>query len=245
MADLSPINPLPGTVSQPLNAGPWASRQPAYWGPRERINAQGPNALTDAELLAVCLRTGSAGVPVMALAEALLGAFGGLSGLARVSSAQLLGQPGMGPSKVATLLAARVLAERMLAAQLVSQDLLSDSQAVAAYLRLALGGMAQEVFACLFLDARHRLLSFDKLFYGSIDRATVHPRELLKRALTYNAASVILAHNHPSGVAEPSPSDIQLTAKLQGLLTQIDVRLLDHVVVAAGTSVSLAERGLL
>ena len=143
------------------------------------------------------------------------------------------------------MLGARALGERMARAELGACDTLSNSAAVLRYVQLALARYEQEVFACLFLDTRHRLLRFDKLFFGSVDRANVYPREILKRALTYNAAAVILAHNHPSGVAEPSSSDIRITATIKELMTHLDVRVLDHVVVAAGNGVSMAQRGLI
>lgn len=217
----------------------------AAYGPRERLLELGPDALTDLELLAVCLRCGSGGQSVLSLAQQLLQRFNGLGGLLAAAPAQLLQIPGLGPAKAAALLGARALAQRMAMSQLQEGETLSTSAAVLRYLRLALGSRQQEVFGCLFLDARHRLLCFDELFFGSVDRANVYPREVLKRALTHNAAAVILAHNHPSGVPEPSSSDIGLTQQLTTLLAQVDVRVLDHVVVAAGRGVSMAERGLL
>ena len=214
--------------------------------PRERIIALGPEALCDAELLAVCLRTGDERGSATELARRLLDSLGGLAALHQAPPAHLQRLHGMGPAKVAGLLAARVLGERIAAAELAaSGTLLSSAQTVERFLRLALGHLQREVFACLFLDTRHRLLGFEKLFFGSVDRASVHPREIMKRALTYNAAAVILAHNHPSGVPEPSPSDIRLSEELRKLLAHLDIAVLDHVVVSRNRGVSLAQRGLL
>lgn len=213
--------------------------------PRERLLRQGAEGLTDGELLAVCLRTGSSTLDALAFARELLARYGSLHHLLHAKPEHLLAEPGLGPVKVASLKACLALTGRLEFATLSDASCMEDPQAVSRYLRLHLANLEQEVFGCLFLNSRHRLLGFDKLFFGSIDRAHVHPREILKRALTYNAAAVILAHNHPSGIAEPSSSDIALTHQLQSLLAQIDVRLLDHVVVAGGSSVSFAQRGLL
>lgn len=213
--------------------------------PRERLLRAGASALTDAELVAVCLRTGGGGYGVLALARNLLDAFGGLAGLAGVPAGRLLQLPGLGPAKVATLLAVQQLRERIPAAELARGALIRDSRAALDFLRAQIGSAEREIFGCLFLDARHRLLGFEALFFGSIDRAHVHPRVVLKRALTYNAAALILAHNHPSGVSEPSASDIRLTHQLQDLLEQIEVRLVDHLVVTAAGGASMAELGLL
>jgi DNA repair protein RadC len=234
--DSVPCGPRPGAR---------ASEDLLYHGPRERIVAQGPNALTDAELLAVCLGSGTSSLPVLRLAQGLLAQLGGIAGVFSASPQALLAVPGLGPAKVAVVLGARALGERMARAELGACDTLSNSAAVLRYVQIALARYEQEVFACLFLDTRHRLLHFDKLFFGSVDRANVYPREILKRALTYNAAAVILAHNHPSGVAEPSSSDIRITATIKELMTHLDVRVLDHVVVAAGSGVSMAQRGLI
>lgn len=235
------------TLAQPVAGSVrlLADAPSSWYGPRERIVSLGPQALTDAELLAVCLGAGTRHQPVQSLAERLLAQLGGMTGVFTASPQDLLAVPGVGPAKAAALVGARALGERMAGAQLAACDTLSNANAVVSYVQLALAGHEQEVFACLFLDTRHRLLRFDKLFYGSVDRANVYPRELLKRALACNAAAVILAHNHPSGVAEPSASDIRLTTTLKELLAHLDVRVLDHVVVAAGAGVSMAQRGLL
>ncbi len=214
-------------------------------GPRERIVAQGPDALTDAELLAVCLGSGSKRLPALQLAQGLLAQLGGIAGLFGAAPEALLAVPGLGPAKAAALLGACALGERVARAELGAGEALANSAAVLRYVQLALARYEQEVFACLFLDTRHRLLRCDKLFFGSVDRANVYPREILKRALKYNAAAVILAHNHPSGVAEPSSSDVRITLTIKELMTHLDVRVLDHVVVAAGGGVSMAQRGLI
>ena len=212
--------------------------------PRTRLLEGGIDRLTDAELVAVCIRSGHAGRDAVSFARELLGEFGGLQRLLDASVNRLLGITGLGPAKVAALKASLGVAERYRYAGLSSQ-VLSDSSAVVGYLRHRLAGLEREVFACLFLDTRHRLIAFEQLFLGSVDRASVHPREVLKRSLELNVAAVIFAHNHPSGIAEPSESDIQLTAELKGLLSKVDVRLLDHIVIGRGREVSFAERGLL
>lgn len=213
--------------------------------PRERLLRRGAAALSDAELLAVCLGTGDGQRDVLSFARALLDAFGGLRGLLQAPAARLRPVRGLGPARIALLKAALALGERQAEAGLAGRPLLADTRAVRHFLQHKLAARDREVFACLFLDARHRLLAYEILFLGSVDRASVHPREVLKRALANNAAAVILAHNHPSGHPEPSPSDLRLTEELRLLLGQIDVRVVDHVVVGHGATVSLAERGLL
>jgi len=205
----------------------------------------GADSMTDVELLAALLGTGVAGVPVQTLAERLVTRFGGLGGLLDSTPAVLLAETGLGPARVALLKALRALVERCHLEALQAGPVFDSSAAVRGFLRSRLAGSPRELFGCLFLDGRHRLVSFEVLFAGTVDRATVHPREVLRRALELNAAAVIIAHNHPSGVAEPSVSDVALTERLKDLLSQVDVRLLDHLVVGRGEEVSLAERGLL
>ena len=213
--------------------------------PRFRLLELGIDQLTDAELVAVCIRSGHGAYDAVGYARTLIARFGSLQALLDAPARRLLAVHGMGPAKAAALKASLGVAERYRYARLAGAVVLSDSSAVSGYLRHKLAGLEREVFACLFLDTRHRLIAFEKLFLGSIDRASVHPREVLKRTLEHNAAAVIFAHNHPSGVAEPSASDIQLTDELKGLLSKLDVRLLDHIVVGRGREVSFAERGLL
>jgi DNA repair protein RadC len=213
--------------------------------PRERLLRAGAAALSDAELLAVCLGTGDGRLDVLAYARMLLDAFGGLRPLLQAPPRRLAAVRGLGPARIAVLKAVLALGERQAEAGIVDRPLLTDTRAVRQYLQHKLSGYEREVFAALFLDTRHRLIAFETLFLGSVDRASVHPREVLKQALAYNAAAVILAHNHPSGNPEPSPSDLRLTEELAMLLLRIDVRVIDHVVVGHGATVSLAERGLL
>ncbi len=213
--------------------------------PRTRLLVNGPDSVSDPELVAVCLGTGSGRLDVLALAASLLRRFGGLESLLRAQPQELLRIPGLGPAKVAALKASLPLAERAHRGDLARRAVCGDSQVVMSFLRHALGGLQRETFACMYLDTRHRLIAFEKLFWGSVDRANVYPREILKRVLLHNAAAVIFAHNHPSGVAEPSASDIQLTAELKALLGRLEVQVLDHVVVGRGREVSFAHRGLL
>ncbi len=213
--------------------------------PRERLLKAGAEALSDAELLAVCLGTGDGQRDVLTFARQLLATFGGLRPLLRASPRRLACVRGLGPARIAVLKAVLALGERQAEAGIADRPLLTDTRAVRHYLQHKLSGYEREVFACLFLDTRHRLIGFEALFLGSVDRASVHPREVLKQALAHNAAAVVLAHNHPSGNPEPSPSDLRLTEELRVLLMQIDVRVIDHVVVGHGVTVSLAERGLL
>ncbi len=179
------------------------------------------------------------------MAQELLTVFGGLRGLLDAPAGRIARVTGVGPAKAATLAAVIELAARYEAAALRRNAALTDTAAVKRYVQLELGGAQREVFAVLFLDSRHRLLAFERLFLGSIDRAHVHPREVLKQCLERNAAAVVLAHNHPSGVAEPSAADLALTDELKQLLQRIDVRLLDHIVVGRSAAVSFAERGLM
>jgi len=213
--------------------------------PRARLLRRGPDALTDAELLAVCLGSGAAQLDAVAFARRLLREFGGLRPLLHAAPGRLALIKGLGPARIALLKALVGIARRHAEAAITARPLLTDTAAVRYFLHQQLSGFEREVFACLFLDTRHHLIGFEPLFFGSVDRASVHPREILKRALDCNAAAVVLAHNHPSGNAEPSPSDVRLTEELRALLVQVDVRVLDHVVVGHGATVSLAERGLI
>jgi DNA repair protein RadC len=213
--------------------------------PREKLLARGPQALADAELLALLLRTGLQGLPVLQLAQSLLDRFGGWAGLLAASVHDLGKVKGLGPAKRAEIAAVLEIARRSLSQQLAEKPALNDVDTVKTYLRLHLGALGHEVFAVLFLDAQLRLIAMETLFQGSLTHTTVHPREVVKRALALGAGAVILAHNHPSGVAEPSRADELLTKHLSQALALVDVRVVDHFVVGAGEVVSFAERGLL
>lgn len=213
--------------------------------PREKLLARGPQALADAELLALLLRTGVKGTPVLQLAQGLLDRFGGWAGLLATGVRELGTVKGLGPAKRAEIAAVLEITRRSLSQRLAEKPAMSDVAAVKAYVRLHLGGLGHEVFAVLFLDAQLRLIAMETLFQGSLTSTTVHPREVVKRALALGAGSVILAHNHPSGVAEPSRADEMLTRRLIEALALVDVRVVDHFIVGAGEVVSFAERGLL
>ena len=213
--------------------------------PRERLLRQGVESLSDAELLAVCLGSGTRGMDALSFARHLLGRFGGLRELLGAHPRQLAQVYGLGPARVALLKAVLGVGDRYAEAGIADRPLLSDSAGMRRYLLHKLSGYQREVFGCVFMDARHRLLGFEILFLGSVDRTSVHPREVLKEALACNAAAVVLAHNHPSGNPEPSASDVRLTEELRLLLMRVEVRVLDHVVVGHGQTVSLAERGLI
>ncbi len=218
---------------------------PSEERPREKLLLRGPGALSDAELLAIFLRTGVAGKTAVDLARELLAAFGGLRPLLEAESGRFCAEHGLGIAKYAQLQAVLEMSRRHLLETLTRGDALSNPDDTRDYLKARLRGYAHEVFACLFLDSRHRVISLDELFHGTIDGASVHPREVVKRALAHNAAAVILAHNHPSGVAEPSESDRLITRRLKDALELVDIRVLDHFIIGDGGAVSLAERGLL
>ncbi|NBQ89923.1 MAG: JAB domain-containing protein [Betaproteobacteria bacterium] len=199
--------------------------------PREKLLRMGPRALADAELLAVLLRTGHGGQDALGLSHALLERSGGLS-------------PGLGPARRAELGAVVELARRTLGQELASRPIFDSPQRVREYLQLEIAHLEQEIFMVLFLDAQHQLVAAEELFRGSLSQTSVYPREVVKRALAHNAAAVVLAHNHPSGCAEPSSADAHLTQVLRGALALVDVRVLDHFVVTQAAVTSMAERGL-
>jgi DNA repair protein RadC len=201
--------------------------------------------LADAELLALLLRTGLRGQGVLQLAQSLIDRFGGLAGLLHADVAALGAIKGLGPAKRAELAAVLEIARRVLAHQLTEQPLFDSPQRVKDYLALHLAPLDHEVFAVLFVDAQHRLIRLETMFRGTLAHTSVHPREVVRRALALNAAAVLLAHNHPSGTAEPSRADEALTQTLKSALQLVDVRVLDHLVVGRGAVTSLAERGLL
>lgn len=213
--------------------------------PREKLLARGAQALSDAELLAIFLRVGVKGKSAVALARELIGHFGSLTRLFSAPQAEFDRFPGLGPAKYAQLQAVLEMARRALAEQMRSADALTCPAAVRDFLRLRLQGLAQEVFMAVYLDAQNRVLAVEELFRGSLTQTSVYPREVVKRALVHNAAGVIFAHNHPSGMAEPSQADRWLTEQLKQALALVEVRVLDHFIVAGGQGVSFAERGWL
>ena len=217
---------------------------PAQARPREKLLERGPQALSDVELLALLLRTGTAGKPVLALAEELL-ATGGVAGLLGASRAQLQRVKGLGPAKQAELLAVAELARRALGQRLREREVMDSPQALREYLQLHLAHKTHEVFAVLFLDSQHRLLALEELFRGTLGETSVYPREVLLRALHHHSAAVVLAHNHPSGSVQPSRADLALTQHLRQALALVDVRVLDHLIVGPGQCLSMAEQGCL
>lgn len=213
--------------------------------PREKLLTRGAASLSDAELLAIFLRTGVTGKSAVDLARELLNRFGNLTRLVSASEPEFCETKGMGQAKFVQLQAVLEMSRRALQEELQRGDALNSPRAVRDYLQLLLGARQQEVFLVLFLDTQHRVIASEELFQGTLSQTSVYPREVVKRALAHNAAAVILAHNHPSGVAEPSQSDQLLTGALKQALAMVDVRVLDHFIVAAGGGVSLAERGLI
>jgi DNA repair protein RadC len=221
------------------------SQWPMAERPRERLLTLGPKYLTDAELVAIFLRTGSVGLSAVDVARQLLSRFGGLPELLAASAPDFCLQQGVGPAKYVQLQAVKELGLRLQKAQLKQSIGLDTSSKVGAYLQCEIGHCGREVFCVLLLNSQHRLLECVELFQGTIDSANVYPREVVKLALAKNAAAVILAHNHPSGVAEPSASDRLITQVLVDALALVDIRVLDHFVVARSEWVSFADRGLI
>ena len=211
--------------------------------PVDRLLAQGASLLSDAELLGVVLAVGARHAQAQALARTLLDQWGSLHALLGTGPRELLRANGLGPARIARLHAALELGRRHLEGPLDRRRTLKKPSDAAQCFRARLGELAHEVFSCLFLDTRHRIICFEPMFRGTVDGATVYPREVVKRALYHNAAAVILGHNHPSGDCEPSEADRGITAKLASALALVDVRLLDHLVVSRQGHVSLAERG--
>lgn len=216
---------------------------PAADRPREKLLRQGPSHLTDAELLAIFLRTGCAGISAVDLARDLLRRFGGLRALLETNRDEFCRAHGLGPAKFAQLQAVLEMAKRHLAEQLTREHVFTSVENVRQFLTAQLRHKPHEVFAALFLDNQHRLLNYQEIFHGTIDGASVYPREVVKKVLQINAAAVIFAHNHPSGVAEPSQADRHITTQLRDALSLVDVRVLDHFVVGDGEITSFAERG--
>ena len=213
--------------------------------PREKLLARGPGALSDAELLALLLRTGLPGKNALQMGQELISTFGGMSGLLNTPAEALKKIKGLGPAKRAEIVAVLELARRALACQLQEKTIFSNPQAIRDYLQLQLGGREHEIFAVLFLDASHRLIVLEEMFRGTLTQTSVYPREVVMRALALNAANVVLAHNHPSGTAQASRADEAITQTLKAALALVDVRVLDHFIVTRTAAVSMAEMGLI
>lgn len=213
--------------------------------PREKLMARGAAALSDAELLALFLGSGLRGKNAIELSRDLLVRHGGLRGLMGMPCAALVRLPGLGPARATRLAAALELSGRHLVAQMQRENIVADTARVDRYFRARLRDRPAEVFACLFLDSKQRPIAVEELFFGTLDCAEVHPREVVRRCIHHNAAAVIFAHNHPSGDAEPSLSDRAVTAKLRDALQLVGVRVIDHIVVGDNRSASFAERGWL
>lgn len=218
---------------------------PAAVRPREKLLAHGAATLADAELLALLLRTGVAGTNVLTLSQAILDRFGGFAPLLAADVDALRNIKGLGPAKRAEVAAVIEIARRALAERIAAKPVFDHPGVVKDFVALHFRHLANERFAVLFLDAQHRLITMETMFHGTLTQTAVYPREVVKRALALNAAAVILAHNHPSGVAEPSRADEHLTDTLKKTLALVDIRVLDHLVVGHDTTVSLAERGML
>lgn len=213
--------------------------------PREKLLLRGAPALSDAELLALLLGTGARGLDVLSVARQLLTRFGDLPGVLNASREDLQSQPGVGAAKFSLLQASLELARRHAMENLRRGAVLSNPQDTRRFLHCHLRDPAREVFCCLFLDSQHALIRCEDLFWGTLDGAAVYPREVVRRALSLQAAAVIFAHNHPSGVAQPSQADRRITERLQAALALVDIRVLDHIIVARGDQFSFAEDGLL
>src|ERR1700723_1212515 len=212
--------------------------------PREKLLEKGAAALSDAELLAILLRTGTPGSSALDLARGVLKSFDSLRKLIASDRQRFCAEPGLGPARYAELQASVEIARRQMSETLRTGPSLASPRATRDYLSARLRDLEHEIFCCLYLDKRHRLIKFEELFRGTLDGASVHPREIVKLALQRNAAAVIIAHNHPSGVAEPSQADEFITQRVKEALALVDIRLLDHIIIGDGATVSLAERGL-
>jgi DNA repair protein RadC len=221
------------------------SEWPEHERPREKLLQRGPAALSNAELLAIFIRSGVPGKTAVDVARDLLARYGGLRELLAAPPEELCEAPGLGEAKYVQLQASLEMGRRFLAEKLKREVTLGSTRDTKDYLQAQLRDRKNEVFCVLFLDNRHRVLAFEELFQGTLNGTVVYPREIVKRALKHNAAAVILVHNHPSGVAEPSRADELLTTRLKEALTLVDIRLLDHLVVGDGEMVSFSERGLL
>jgi len=218
---------------------------PADERPREKLLRRGAATLSDAELLAIFLRTGTRGRSAVDLARELLQRFGGLRPLLASEQRQFCAAPGLGDAKYAQLQAVLEMGRRHTAEGLARGEVIDSPERTIAYFSAHLRDYPYEVFSALFLDNRHRVIAFEELFRGTIDGASVHPREVVRRALAHNAAALIISHNHPSGIAEPSQADQRITLRLREALALVDVRLLDHIVIGDGDHCSMAQRGLM
>ena len=235
--------PMPGICVRRQTVGMRIRDWPNDERPREKLLAHGSHALSDAELLAIFIGCGPRGQTALDVGRALLADHQGLRGLLDRRPAELAKLRGLGPARACALAAALELGTRHLQQQLARGDVLSDPDRAGDYLARRLRPLPHEVFACLFLDTRHRMIAYEELFRGSLDGAEVHSREVAKRCLAHNAAAVILGHNHPSGNPEPSAADRAVTARLKQALSLLDVRLLDHFVIGDGAPTSMARRG--
>ncbi|RMH23299.1 MAG: JAB domain-containing protein [Gammaproteobacteria bacterium] len=224
---------------KPIKAWPENER------PREKLLQQGASSLSDAELLAIFLRTGVPGMTAVDLSRELLQRFGGLNAILQSSEDVFCQAKGLGKAKYVQLQAVIEMARRYLFAQMNERECIDDPARAADFLLARMKGYRREVFACIYLDTKHRVIRFEELFSGTLDSASIYPREIVRRILDLNAAAVIFSHNHPSGDPEPSHADIEMTRRLQKALDYLDVRVLDHLVVAEEGAVSLAERGML
>jgi DNA repair protein RadC len=218
---------------------------PADERPREKLLQHGAAILSDAELLAIFLRTGVAGTSAVTLARQLLEQFGSLRALLDADKKQFCQQHGLGPAKFTQLQAIMEMSKRHMASTLSHGNTFSDTQTTQLFLKQRLRAYPYEVFACLWLDTKHRMIAFEELFRGTIDSANIYPREVLKQALHHNASAVIFAHNHPSGIPQASPADITVTQQLTAALNLVDIRVLDHIIIGDAHNVSFAQTGLL
>jgi len=211
--------------------------------PREKLLKKGAGSLSDSELLAIFLRTGTHGKNVIELSREIIQHFGGLKGLLAASEKEFCSIKGLGRAKYVQLQACLEMSQRHIEEEIALQDAIENPQQVKQYVQSRLTGKPNEIFAVMFLNNQHQVLAFEELFFGTVNASSVHPRVVVQRCLAHNAAAVIVTHNHPSGIAEPSLSDIDITQTLKSALNLIDVRLLDHLVVASHQVTSLAERG--
>lgn len=232
---------IEGIVARPMKVSKW----PVAERPREKLLKRGAHTLSDTELLAVLLCTGTHRTDVMELARAHIAAFGSLGKLLDAERKDWKGKEGIGDARYAVLQATLEMAKRHLCESLSARSVLTSPNDARTFLRAQLRNLPYEIFCCLFLDCHHRLIAFEELFRGTTDSAQVHSREVVRHALQHNASAIILAHNHPSGVCEPSKADEQITRRLRDALTLVDIRVLDHIIVGDGGCFSFSEHGLL